>query len=96
MVVIERDQQKAGGRSVSFTASSSTEAEFSEAAIVSLSWFGLLTFESLLILNLAPPDFGYADALFEVASAQGNVGLSTGIVGPSMDSGLEVMLVFNM
>lgn len=72
------------------------EAEFSEAAIVSLLWVVLLVVGSLLMVNLAPAEFGYADALFEVASAQGNVGLSTGIVGPSMDPRLEGMLLFNM
>ena len=72
------------------------EAEFSEAAIVSLLWVTLLGVGSLLMVNLAPAGFGYADALFEVASAQGNVGLSTGIVGPSMDPRLETMLLFNM
>ena len=72
------------------------EAEFSEAAIVSLLWLFLLAVGSLMMANLAPAEFGYADALFEVASAQGNVGLSTGIVGPTMDARLEGMLVLNM
>jgi trk system potassium uptake protein TrkH len=74
----------------------SMEREFSEAAIVSLLWLGLLVAASLLMVNLAPAEFSYADALFEVASAQGNVGLSTGIVGPTMDPRLEGMLVLNM
>jgi len=42
------------------------------------------------------PDFGYADALFEVASAQGNVGLSSGITGPGMSPVAEGMFVLNM
>ena len=72
------------------------ESEFGEAAIVSILWIVLLAVGSLLMVNLAPAEFGYADALFEVASAQGNVGLSTGIVGPTMDARLETMLLFNM
>lgn len=74
----------------------SMEREFSEAAIVSMLWILLLIAGSFLMVNLAPAEFSYADALFEVASAQGNVGLSTGIVGPWMDARLETMLLFNM
>ncbi|EMA49239.1 MULTISPECIES: TrkH family potassium uptake protein [Halococcus] len=72
------------------------EREFSEAAIVSLLWLLVLLASSVVLTNLAGPEFGYADALFEVASAQGNVGLSTGITGPSMRPLAEAMLVVNM
>jgi trk system potassium uptake protein TrkH len=74
---------------------SQMEREFSEAAIISLLWVLLLAASSVVLVNAAP-GFGYADALFEVASAQGNVGLSTGIVGPSMHPLAEAMFVLNM
>ncbi|WP_435345554.1 TrkH family potassium uptake protein [Haloarchaeobius sp. HRN-SO-5] len=70
--------------------------EFAEAAIVSLLWVIMLVASSLVLVNVAGPDFSYADALFEVASAQGNVGLSTGITGPSMPPVAEAMFLFNM
>ena len=35
-------------------------------------------------------------ALFEVVSAQGNAGISTGITNPEMPLGMEVMLFINM
>jgi trk system potassium uptake protein TrkH len=72
------------------------EREFSEAAIVSLLWIILLVASSLVLVNLTGPDFGYADALFEIASAQGNVGLSSGITGPTMSPIAEAMFFFNM
>ena len=72
------------------------EREFSEAAIVTLLWVLLLIASSIVLVNVAGADFGYADALFEVASAQGNVGLSTGITGPSMHPLAEGMFVLNM
>jgi len=72
------------------------EREFSEAAIVSLLWLILLVASSIVLVNLAGPDFTYADALFEVASAQGNVGLSVGIVGPGVHPAAELMFVLNM
>lgn len=72
------------------------EREFSEAAIVTLRWLGLLVVASVVLVNVAGPEFGYADALFEVASAQGNVGLSAGVTGPSMHPAAEFMFVLSM
>jgi trk system potassium uptake protein TrkH len=72
------------------------EREFSEAAIVTLLWLVILVASSLVVVNVAGPEFSYADALFEVASAQGNVGLSSGITGPTMSPLAEAMFVLNM
>jgi len=72
------------------------EREFSEAAIVTLLWLLVLAASSLVLVNLVGPSYGYADVLFEVASAQGNVGLSTGITGPSMHPIAEAMFLLNM
>jgi trk system potassium uptake protein TrkH len=72
------------------------EREFAEAAIVTILWLLILLTSSVVLINVAGPAFGYADALFEVASAQGNVGLSTGITGPSMSPLAEGMFVLNM
>ncbi|MGM0447101.1 MAG: potassium transporter TrkG [Methanobacteriota archaeon] len=72
------------------------EREFGEAAIVTLLWLLALAAGSLVLVNVAGPEFTYADALFEVASAQGNVGLSSGITGPSMPPLAEAMFLFNM
>ncbi|SFF99646.1 trk system potassium uptake protein TrkH [Halopelagius inordinatus] len=72
------------------------DREFSEAAIVTLLWLILLVASSLVLANVAAPSFTYADALFEVASAQGNVGLSSGITGPGMHPVGEAMFLLNM
>jgi trk system potassium uptake protein TrkH len=40
--------------------------------------------------------YGGVDSIFEVASAQGNVGLSTGIVVPTMPPLAEIFLIMNM
>ncbi|WP_435360636.1 TrkH family potassium uptake protein [Haloarchaeobius sp. DFWS5] len=72
------------------------DREFAEAAIVSLLWILLLLATSFVLVNVAGNDFSYADALFEVASAQGNVGLSTGITGPNMPVLAEAMFLLNM
>ena len=70
--------------------------EFGEAAIVGMLWLSLLAASSLVLVNVAGPEFTYADVVFEVASAQGNVGLSTGIAGPSMHPLAEAMFILNM
>ena len=72
------------------------EREFGEAAIVTILWILGLAVGSLVLVNVAGPEFGYADAVFEVASAQGNVGLSSGITGPTMSPVAEGMFVLNM
>jgi trk system potassium uptake protein TrkH len=70
--------------------------EFEEAAIISLLWFLALGAGSFALLLTVPETFSFADVLFEVASAQGNVGLSTGITGPSMPTAAKVTFLVNM
>ena len=72
------------------------EREFSEAALISLLGISLLVASSLVLVNVTGPQFGYPDALSEVTSAQGNVGLSSGITGPTMHPLAETMFLFNM
>jgi len=52
----------------------------------------------LCISWLVLMQYGYdgINALFEVASAQGNVGLSLGIISPDMPDVAEIFLIFNM
>ncbi|MFB6267369.1 MAG: TrkH family potassium uptake protein [Halodesulfurarchaeum sp.] len=73
--------------------------EVEEAAIVTFLWLVFL-FSGALVLLVALPmareGYTLANVLFEVASAQGNVGLSTGITGPSMPAVTKGMFLFNM
>lgn len=71
--------------------------EFEEAGIVSLLWFVFLGLGAyVLLLTLPAETYTLENVLFEVASAQGNVGLSAGITGPSMPTMAKVMFLFNM
>lgn len=70
--------------------------EFSEAAIVGMLWLIVLLVGSLVLVSVAGPSFTDADAFFEVATAQENVGLSTGITGPDMPVAAEAMFLLNM
>lgn len=71
--------------------------EFEEAAIITLLWLVLLAVGIVGLLLLIPEEeFTLANVVFEVASAQGNVGLSTGITGATMATPAKILLVFNM
>lgn len=73
--------------------------EFEEAAIITFLWFlflGLGAFVLMMVLPMGPDGFTVENVLFEVASAQGNVGLSSGITGPGMPTVSKVMFLFNM
>ncbi|ADJ15351.1 TrkH family potassium uptake protein [Halalkalicoccus jeotgali] len=68
--------------------------EFEEAAIIALLWGVFLGAGTVvLLLSVRAP---LENVLFEVASAQSNVGLSTGITGPAMPTVVKVAFLFNM
>jgi trk system potassium uptake protein TrkH len=79
---------------------SETEAsrEVEEAAIIAVLWFVFLVLGTfVLLLTLPPGEYALESVVFEVASAQGNVGLSAGITGPgSLPAVGKVMFLFNM
>lgn len=70
--------------------------EFTKAASLALLFFLLVFFSSVLTALLTNGDYNYADALFESASAQGTVGLSSGITEPSMSPVVELVYIFQM
>lgn len=58
-----------------------------------LLWI-IFLFAGTIVLSLHGYDLG--NSLFEVASAQSNAGLSTGIAQPGMPISIEIMLIINM
>ena len=66
-----------------------------EAAVISFLWF-ILLFAGILVISYSIPNRPLGDIIFEVCSAQGNVGLSVGITSPSMPTLAKVMLILNM
>lgn len=67
-----------------------------EAAIISFMWVILLSIGILLIATLLSPSETLGNVIFEVCSAQGNVGLSIGITHIGMSPIAKTMLIFNM
>lgn len=68
--------------------------EVNEAAIMSFMWM-ILLFVGIIVLLLTTS--GTLDnVIFEVCSAQGNVGLSTGITSAGMSPVAKIMLIINM
>ena len=70
--------------------------EFEEAAIIAFLWVLFLGVGLAVLLLTVDSAFTLENAIFEVASAQGNVGLSSGITGPDMPTAAKVMFLFNM
>lgn len=68
-----------------------------EAAIISFMWVILLTVGIVVILNTTSGNIStLSNSVFEVCSAQGNVGLTTGITSLNMSPIGKTMLIFNM
>ncbi len=65
-----------------------------EAAIISFMWVILLTVGIIILIHSTGNSL--SNVIFEVCSAQGNVGLSTGITNISMNPAAKTMLIFNM
>lgn len=82
----------------SYFKKSYNEQQISNSQIKEINQFILIwiifLFIGTLILSMHGYDLG--NALFEVSSAQSNVGISTGITQLGMPIGIEIMLIINM
>lgn len=66
-----------------------------EAAIISFMWVIILSI-GIIVIAMIFPGRTLGDSIFEVCSAQGNVGLTTGITSITMSPIAKTMLIFNM
>jgi len=67
-----------------------------DASLITFLWLIFLALGIIVLLHTVPPSYTLSDVVFEVASAQGNVGLSAGITQPTMSLVSKLMLCFNM
>jgi len=70
--------------------------EIRAAGTMAATYLIVLVLSLFVLLAVLPSDFTLADAIFEVATAQGTVGLSSGITGPSMPVIAEVLFIIQM
>lgn len=68
----------------------------SEASLVIILWLLFLVAGICVLSSVVGSQFQLGEVMFEVASAQGNVGLSTGITNAGMSCIGKVMLILNM
>lgn len=65
------------------------------ATVLSIGW-GLLLFCGILALAQAAPGWTLEQVIFEAASAQNNVGLTSGVTGPDAPAGAKIVLMLLM
>jgi len=67
-----------------------------DASLIMFLWLVFLGLGIVVLLHTTPSGYTLSDVVFEVASAQGNVGLSVGITNPAMPLLSKLALCFNM
>ncbi len=67
-----------------------------DASLITFLWLIFLGLGIVVLLHTVSAEYTLSDVVFEVASAQGNVGLSVGITHPTMSLASKLILCFNM
>ena len=80
---------------VKFLSEDEWQNEVNEAAVISFLWFVFL-FLGIILFSVIMPKTDLVNVIFEICSAQGNVGLSSGITSPAMPTVAKIMMIFNM
>jgi len=70
--------------------------EIRAATTFAFTYLVVLALSLFVLLAVLPAEFTLADAIFEVATAQGTVGLSSGITGPGMPVVAELLFIVQM
>lgn len=73
-----------------------TDHIVAEANLITLVWILFLFIGTIILLHVVPAQYRLSDVFLEVASAQGNVGLTTGLTGPDMHPIGKAVLIFGM
>ncbi|MBE9077903.1 TrkH family potassium uptake protein [Romeria aff. gracilis LEGE 07310] len=66
------------------------------AAVLLMLWLGSIAVGIFLLIHVVPSEYTLSDIFFEVASALGSAGLSTGITGPEMNLTAKITLTAMM
>lgn len=72
------------------------QREYTEATVVFVLWVAFLIVGVAVLLRVLSPAHPLEYVIFDVMSAQSNVGLDSGITGPDMPETAKGMLILNM
>ena len=72
------------------------QREYTEATVVLVLWLTFLAIGVAVLLRVLPPAYPLEYVIFDVMRAQSNVGLDSGITGPTMPATAKAMLIINM
>ncbi|WP_128906214.1 TrkH family potassium uptake protein [Halorubrum amylolyticum] len=72
------------------------QREYTEATVVFVLWLAFLALGVAVLLRVLAPTYPLEYVIFDVMSAQSNVGLDSGITGPTMPDTAKAMLIVNM
>ena len=72
------------------------QREYTEATVVFVLWITFLMIGIAVLLRVLGPGYPLEYVIFDVMSAQSNVGLDSGITGPGMPDAAKAMLIVNM
>lgn len=75
---------------------SEIQREVSAASVLCLLYVVVLAAAILAVSRILGPGYRLEDVVFECVSAQGTVGLSTGITDPGMPASVELIFIFQM
>ncbi len=74
----------------------SVNSELAEATLISFLWIVTILISVLLLSTLVGQNFDLSHIIFDVSSAQGNVGISSGIVNPTMGFLEKIIIIVDM
>lgn len=72
------------------------QKKYTEATLVFVRWLPFLMIGVAVLLRVLTPAHQLEYVIFDVMSAQSNVGLDSGITGPTMPDPAKAMLIINM
>lgn len=71
-------------------------SELNEATLISFLWVINIVISVMLLSNILGPDVNISNIIFEVCSAQGNVGISAGVITPYISPVAKVIFMVDM
>ncbi|CAJ35652.1 TrkH family potassium uptake protein [Methanocella arvoryzae] len=70
--------------------------ELNEATLISFLWILNILVSIMLLANILGPEVSLSNLIFEVCSAQGNCGLTTGIINPAISPLAKLIFIADM